>query len=109
MIGCRALAPLLAARRRPSARWRTRVVNAGNLRWYRTMVFGRSPGFAPGPGAGGAVAPGPGACAATLAGVRALEVRPRLQGADGVLAVERRAARARSSARPRASPANAWR
>ncbi len=48
-IACRALTPLLARRRRPSARWRTRVVNAGNLRWYRTMMFGRSPGFAPGP------------------------------------------------------------
>ena len=49
VIVCRALAPLLARRRRPSARWRTRVVNSGNLRWYRTMMFGRSPGFAPGP------------------------------------------------------------
>ena len=47
VIACRALAPLLAKRRRPAARWRTRVVNHGNLRWFRTMVFGRSPGFAP--------------------------------------------------------------
>ncbi|MBV9309927.1 MAG: hypothetical protein JOZ73_03805, partial [Solirubrobacterales bacterium] len=49
MIGCRALKPLMSIRRRPSARWRTRVVNEGNLRWFRTMAFGRSPGFAPGP------------------------------------------------------------
>ena len=49
VIACRALAPLLAKRRRPAARWRTRVVNHGNLRWFRTMVFGRSPGFAPSP------------------------------------------------------------
>jgi len=49
VICCRALAPLLRLRRRPAARWRTRVVNDGNLRWHRTMVFGRSPGFAPGP------------------------------------------------------------
>ncbi|MFZ0388289.1 MAG: hypothetical protein WAL22_21685 [Solirubrobacteraceae bacterium] len=49
LIVCRALTPRLARRRRPSARWRTRVVNHNNLRWYRTMSFGRSPGFAPGP------------------------------------------------------------
>jgi beta-mannosidase len=49
VIVCRALTPLLDRRRRPRARWRTRVVNASNLRWYRTMVFGRSPGFASGP------------------------------------------------------------
>lgn len=53
VIVCRALAPLLAKPRRPRARWRTRVVNDNNLRWYRTMIFGRSPGFAPGPAAVG--------------------------------------------------------
>jgi beta-mannosidase len=53
MIACRALKPRLARRRRPSARWRTRVVEPGNLRWFRTMMFGRSPGFAPGPAAVG--------------------------------------------------------
>lgn len=53
VIACRALAPLLTKRRRPAARWRTRVVNNGNLRWFRTMVFGRSPGFAPHPAAVG--------------------------------------------------------
>jgi len=49
VIGCRALHPLLAARRRPRARWRTRLVTSGNLRFYRTMLLGRAPGFAPGP------------------------------------------------------------
>ena len=53
VIACRALAPLLTKRRRPAARWRTRVVNNGNLRWFRTMVFGRSPGFAAHPAAVG--------------------------------------------------------
>jgi beta-mannosidase len=53
VIACRALRPLLARRRRPAARWRTRVVEPGNLRWFRTMMFGRSPGFAPGPAAVG--------------------------------------------------------
>ncbi|HLI59601.1 MAG TPA: hypothetical protein VKV21_08020 [Solirubrobacteraceae bacterium] len=53
VIVCRALTPLLERRRRPRARWRTRVVSHGNLRWHRTMIFGRSPGFAPGPAAVG--------------------------------------------------------
>lgn len=48
-VCARALAPLLARRRRPRARWRTRVVSDGNLRWIRTTLLGRAPGFAPGP------------------------------------------------------------
>ena len=48
-ICCRALAPELARRRRPRARWRTRLVADGNLRFFRTMLLGRAPGFAPGP------------------------------------------------------------
>ncbi len=86
LIGCRALAPLLTRRRRPSARWRTRVVNAGNLRWYRTMVFGRSPGFAPGPAPVGPWRPVR-VVRRDVAAVRALEIRPRLHGQDGVLAI----------------------
>jgi beta-mannosidase len=85
-IVCRALGPLLAARRRPRARWRTRVVADGNLRWYRTMMFGRSPGFAPGPAAVGPWRPvrltrhtGP--------WLAQLALRPRLEGADGVLSI----------------------
>jgi beta-mannosidase len=52
-IRCCALAPLLAQRRRPRARWRTRLVGSGNLRFFRTMLLGRAPGFAPGPAAVG--------------------------------------------------------
>ena len=52
-IRCRALTPLLAERRRPRARWRTNLVEAGNLRFFRTMILGRAPGFAPGPAAVG--------------------------------------------------------
>ena len=52
-IRCRALAPLLRPRRRPRARWRTRLVADGNLRFFRTMILGRAPGFAPGPAAVG--------------------------------------------------------
>ena len=48
-ICCRALAPRLRERRRPRARWRTRLITDGNLRFYRTMLLGRAPGFAPGP------------------------------------------------------------
>ncbi|HWD64671.1 MAG TPA: hypothetical protein VG405_05815 [Solirubrobacteraceae bacterium] len=86
LIACRALVPLLARRRRPAPRWRTRVVNSNNLRWYRTMIFGRSPGFASGPAAVGPWRP-----------VRLLDHRPaerpratvrtRLDGRDGVVSV----------------------
>jgi beta-mannosidase len=85
-IRCAALRPLLAQARRPRARWRTRLVADGNLRFYRTMLLGRAPGFAPGPAAVGpwrAVALG----RRRQLAVEALELRPRLDGADGVLAV----------------------
>ena len=36
-------------RRRPRARWRTRLVAERNLRFFRTMLLGRTPGFAAGP------------------------------------------------------------
>lgn len=49
LICCRALGPRLRERRRPRARWRTRLVDAPNLRFFRTMLLGRAPGFAPGP------------------------------------------------------------
>jgi beta-mannosidase len=83
-IVCRALAPLLAQRRRPSARWRTRVINAGNLRWYRTMMFGRSPGFAPGPAPVGPWRPVSLAAPDPLASLR---VRARVAGSDGIVTV----------------------
>ncbi len=44
----RALAPVLA-RKHPRPRWKTRVVAEQSLRWHRTMLLGRCPGFAPGP------------------------------------------------------------
>ncbi len=88
-IACRALKPLLSKRRRPAARWRTRVVNEGNLRWYRTMMFGRSPGFAPGPAAVGPWRP----VRLVRRGARSvdsLSVRTRLDGDDGVVVVRAR-------------------
>jgi beta-mannosidase len=83
-IVCRALAPLLAKRRRPSARWRTRVVNAGNLRWYRTMMFGRSPGFAAGPAPVGPWRPVSLSAPDPLGSLR---VRTRVVGSDGIVTV----------------------
>lgn len=85
-IRCRALAPQLAMPRKPRARWRTRVVADGNLRWFRTMILGRAPGFAPGPPAVGPWRP---VWLERRRGlvVEALDLRPRLDGDDGVLAV----------------------
>jgi len=82
-IRCRALAPLLAERRTPRARWRTRLVKDGNLRWFRTSVFGRAPGFAPGPAPVGPWRP------VTLGESPPVPfaLRPRLEGDAGVLAV----------------------
>lgn len=38
-----------AVPRKPRARWRTMLVDEARLRWARTQVLGRAPGFAPGP------------------------------------------------------------
>ena len=84
VIVCRALTPLLAKRRRPSARWRTRVVNAGNLRWYRTMMFGRSPGFAAGPAPVGPWRP---VSLAVPDPLGSLRIRTRVVGSDGIVTV----------------------
>jgi beta-mannosidase len=91
-IRCQALAPKLAQRRKPRARWRTRLV-AGNLRFFRTMLLGRAPGFAAEPAAVGPWR------AVTLTrrrgvSVEELSVRPSLDGehahADGLLEVRAR-------------------
>jgi len=51
VIVCRSLARCLKEKRRqqPAARWRTRVVAEQQLRWFRTTMLGRAPGFAPEP------------------------------------------------------------
>jgi beta-mannosidase len=41
-----ALAPLLA-QRRPRPKWRTRLVSHQGLRWHRTSLLGRMPGWCP--------------------------------------------------------------
>jgi beta-mannosidase len=82
----RALAPLLAAPRRPRARWRTRLVADGGLRFFRTMLIGRAPGFAPGPAVVGPWRPVSLERRRRLAATT-LELRPRMDGASGVLSV----------------------
>ncbi|MCW3030079.1 MAG: glycoside hydrolase family 2 protein [Solirubrobacterales bacterium] len=89
-IRCRALAPLLAVRRKPRARWRTRLVD-GNLRFFRTMLLGRAPGFAPDPAT---VGPWRGVRVVRRRAVtvRELTLDPRLDGvdagADGLLGAQ---------------------
>jgi beta-mannosidase len=85
-IRCRALGPLLGVRRRPRARWRTRLVSDGNLRFFRTMLLGRCPGIAPGPPAVGPWR------AVRLERRRQIDVaelalRPRVDGGDGFVSV----------------------
>ena len=82
----RALAPLLAVRRRPRARWRTRLVANGNLRFYRTMLLGRAPGFAPGPPVVGPWGPIRLSCRGGPA-LEDLTLRAGLRGDDGVVQV----------------------
>ena len=89
VICCRALTPLLAVARRPRARWRTRLVSDGALRFFRTMLLGRAPGFAPGPAVVGPWRPVMLERRDAFA-LEELELRPRVEGADGVLAVRAR-------------------
>jgi beta-mannosidase len=84
-IRCRALGPLLGARRKPRARWRTKLAD-NRLRFHRTMLLGRCPGFAPGPAAVGPWRPVWIERRRTLA-VAGIELRTRCEGSDGVLAV----------------------
>ncbi len=82
-IRCHALGPLLAAPRRPRARWRTQLA-AGGLRFQRTMLLGRMPGVAAAPAAVGPWRP------VRLERRRLLAAGPirrraRLDGDDGVL------------------------
>ena len=88
-ICCRALGPRLAQRRRPRARWRTKLVAEPNLRFFRTMLLGRTPGFAPGPAVVGPWRP---VSVQRRSGLTCEDValRPRVEGRDGVLRVSGR-------------------
>src|SRR5579872_928232 len=86
LVCCRSLSAALQARR-PRPRWRTRVVQAQQMRWFRTTLLGRIPAWSP------PVAPvGPWRSIvlerrSELAAVRA-DVRPHLAGDHGVVEVE---------------------
>jgi beta-mannosidase len=85
-IRCHALGPLLERSRRPRARWRTRLASSGNLRFFRTMLLGRAPGFAPGPAAVGPWRPVWLERRRRFA-IEALSTRPVLDGNEGILSV----------------------
>ncbi len=88
-IRCAALGPLLEVSRRPRARWRTRLVAERNLRFFRTMLLGRAPGFAPGPAPVGPWRPIRLERRRDIA-VSGLRVRARLDGGQGRLSVRGR-------------------
>ena len=94
-IHCRALAPLLEVSRRPRARWRTALVSNGNLRFYRTMLLGRAPGFAPGPAAVGPMEAGAAGAAAGSGRASGWSCARGWTARRGRLAVRVRAASAR--------------
>ncbi len=81
-VRCRALAPELELQRKPRARWRQKVAGHNNLRWFRTTLNGRAPGFAPGPPVVGLWRP-----AWFVAGDQRFEVRARLENGDGIITV----------------------
>jgi len=86
-VCARALRPALAAPRRPRARWRTRLVEDGGLRFFRTMLLGRAPGFAPGPAVVGPWRPVALERRRRLAVTR-LRLRPSIDARGGVLEVD---------------------
>lgn len=47
LVRCRALAPELAQRRRPRPHWRVPMLEQQPLRWFRTTLLGRTPGWSP--------------------------------------------------------------
>ena len=84
-VRCHPLTGLLdALPRRPRARWRTMLVEEPRLRWVRTQILGRAPGFAPGPPVVGPYRP------MTLVTGRPGPVRltTSLEGRTGVLEVQ---------------------
>ena len=81
-VHCRALAPELEVPRKPRARWRQKVAGNNNLRWFRTTLNGRAPGFAPGPPVVGLWRP-----VWFIAGEVPLEVRTRVEGGEGIVSV----------------------
>ncbi len=88
-IRCLPLHDLLAEPRKPRARWRTRLVADGNLRFFRTTLLGRAPGWAPGPAPVGPWRPVVLERRRRLA-IEELVLRARLDAGDGVLSARLR-------------------
>ncbi len=84
-IRCLALNEQLGRKRKPRARWRTKVAD-NRLRFFRTMLLGRCPGFASGPAAVGPWRP-VWIERRRVVAVEEIALRTRLDGDDGVLAV----------------------
>jgi len=101
LIVCRSLSAALRERRRqpPVARWRTRVVAEQQLRWFRTTLLGRAPGFAPEPEPVGPWRP------VTLVRRRQIVVEDWLRqvdadGSDGLISVDLHLRTVESGAKP---------
>jgi beta-mannosidase len=90
LVRCRSLGAALEGRR-PRPKWKTALVAHQQLRWFRTTLLGRIPGWSP------KVAPVGPWRAITLeerpaCSVRAFRLLPRMDGEDGVIDVEVRLA-----------------
>ncbi len=85
LVCCRSLSERFGERRSPRARWRTRIA-AADLRWHRTTLLGRAPGFAAAPAPVGPWRPVRVERRRLLSVSRA-EVRPTVEGSEGVLNV----------------------
>ena len=84
LIRCRALAPELAMRR-PRPRWRVPMLEQQQLRWFRTTLLGRTPGWSP-------PCPAVGPWRGVWLETRALAIGPlhldaRVQGGQGRVAI----------------------
>jgi beta-mannosidase len=79
----RALSTVLA-QRRPRPRWRTRIVDQQQLRWIRTSLIGRTPGFCP-----NVPLVGPHRPIHLIVGARVVDARvqARVQGEGGTVSV----------------------
>ncbi len=88
-IRCLPLREQLAPSRKPRARWRTRLVDDGNLRFHRTALLGRVPGFAREPAPVGPWRRVFLELRRTFA-VDELVIRARLDAGEGVVAIRMR-------------------